>query len=141
MVMKITKQVYSEMVTAALVRHPHEMCGILARLRGSDIVTCWSEVPNIATKPKAEFVADPTRQLEAWTILESRGYEVMAAVHSHTHGSIWPSPADRDEHDPKLIMVIVGVIHLPEITAKAWKIDDDVMMTRANFLKEEIVIV
>lgn len=138
--MKITKSAYTEMIAVALVRHPNEMCGLLSKIKGSDIITCWTEIPNISRTPTDTYIVDPTVQMATWTGLERDGYEIVAAVHSHTHGTPWPSVSDRDDHDPTLLMAIVDVTTLPDITIKAWRATDPAIASMANYRREEITV-
>jgi len=66
---------------------PKESCGLLAIIKGEE--TFWP-CKNLSEAPDEYFVICP----DSWADCEDQG-ELIGVVHSHTHGSAYPSDADK----------------------------------------------
>ena len=79
------------MIAHALEDDPNECCGVLA---GKDPqVSRLYRVTNTAHSPY-RYLMDSQGQLNAMLDSESRGLELLAFYHSHTHSQAYPSTTD-----------------------------------------------
>tara|TARA_R100001126_G_scaffold27829_1_gene14898 strand:+ start:3797 stop:4501 length:705 start_codon:yes stop_codon:yes gene_type:complete len=66
---------------------PKESCGLLAIIKGKE--TFWP-CRNLAEEPEEYFILEP----DDWADCEDQG-ELIGVVHSHTHGTAFPSDTDK----------------------------------------------
>ena len=89
--LRIRQDHASEMIAHALEDDPNECCGVLA---GKDPqVSRLYRVTNTAHSPY-RYLMDSQGQLNAMLDSESRGLELLAFYHSHTHSQAYPSATD-----------------------------------------------
>jgi proteasome lid subunit RPN8/RPN11 len=111
----------------ALLEHaqngaPEEACGVLGGRRESNIrIESIHRVPNVATKPRVEYVIDPETQLDAMEDIESTGKDVVGFYHSHPSGPTGPSETDAQRATwPGHCYLIVALDGEPSIGAWRW---------------------
>ena len=89
--LRIRQDHASEMIAHALEDDPNECCGVLA---GKDSqVSRLYRVTNTAHSPY-RYLMDSQELLDAMLDSESRGLELLAFYHSHTHSQAYPSATD-----------------------------------------------
>jgi len=99
-----------QVVGHALRKWPLESIGILSG-RVPDRPNQYHELSNISASPTARFAVDPNQQIELWCSLADQGSRPLVVCHSHcrTGSTAEPSTTDVDEHDPSLLMMIIGL--------------------------------
>jgi [CysO sulfur-carrier protein]-S-L-cysteine hydrolase len=83
---------FKEMVAHAVEGLPHEACGILA---GQDGRPVRHYPMRNAEESTSVYRFDAQQQLDVFTELEDKGWDLLAFWHSHTHTEAFPSPTDR----------------------------------------------
>lgn len=98
---------------------PREGVGLWAGRLGR--VSQVIPLPNVDSRPQANYEADPAELLRALQGLEAAGLELLAIYHSHPTGPARPSPADKAKaywRVPYVIFALesgqVGAYRLPE---------------------------
>ena len=79
------------MIAHALEDDPNECCGILAGKE--EVASHLYRITNTVHSPY-RYLMDPQEFLNADRDSESRGWELLAFYHSHTHGPAYPSQTD-----------------------------------------------
>jgi proteasome lid subunit RPN8/RPN11 len=120
--MRISRDMYDEMVAHAREKAPEECCGIVSTKdgRGQQLY----RVTN--TEASAlKFVMDPREQLQVYTEIEDAGLDLGAIYHSHTRSEAYPSQTDINFSAPwpGVVWIIVGLAGSdPEV--RAFEISD-----------------
>jgi [CysO sulfur-carrier protein]-S-L-cysteine hydrolase len=120
--MKISRQLYEEMIAHAREEAPNECCGMV----GSDDGEAHAvyRAVNAEASP-LRFRIDPEEQLELHNRIEDAGLELGAIYHSHTRTEPRPSQTDINFAKlwPGVLWIIVGLAN-GEADVRTWRIDD-----------------
>ena len=120
--MRISRQLYEEMVEHARQDAPNECCGMIAA-RGDEGLKLY-RATNVAASP-LRFEIDGREQIRIHNDIESAGLELGAIYHSHTRTEPRPSQTDITfAHGwPGVLWVIVGLTTgQPQV--RTWSIQD-----------------
>ena len=119
--LKISKQIYDQIIHHAIHDLPNEACGYLAG--GNGMATEIYQLTNIDHSPE-HFSLDPAEQFKAVKDARNKGIEILANYHSHPSSPSRPSTEDiRLAYDPTISYVIVSLAaDLPVV--KSFKIVD-----------------
>ena len=114
--MRISTELYDEIVAHARSEAPNECCGMIAS-RDGEAVTVY-RARNAAASP-LRYELDPVEQFRIQTEIEDSGLELGAIYHSHTRSEPYPSQTDINlAFYPDALYVIVGVAREePEVRA------------------------
>jgi [CysO sulfur-carrier protein]-S-L-cysteine hydrolase len=108
-VLVVPRAIVDEMVAAAYAAYPYEFCGLVAGPAGGERVTSFTVCRNAAESARV-YTLDPLDHLRAERAAEAVGWEIVGAVHSHTHSEPYPSPTDvAQAPDPGWHYLIVGL--------------------------------
>ena len=106
--MRISRELFDDMVAHARSDAPNECCGIVASQDGE--ARRVYRATNVEASP-LKFVMDPRDQVRASTEIEDDGLDLAAIYHSHTRTAPYPSQTDinfaRDW--PGVLWIIVGL--------------------------------
>ena len=107
--LRLSGDVYDEMVAHCLAGLPEEACGLLAAPPGTpDVVVCYP-TRNVEESARL-YTVDPLQHLKADRDAEARGLEIVGVFHSHTHTEAYPSPTDvAQAPDPAWHYVVVSL--------------------------------
>jgi proteasome lid subunit RPN8/RPN11 len=119
--MRISQDLYAQLVAHAREEAPNECCGMLAA-RGEEVVGVH-RVTNIENS-RLRFVMDPQEQFNAYDEIESAGLDVVIY---HSHPRTEPRPSQTDigfaREWPGVLWAIIGLGgEEPEV--RLWQIDD-----------------
>jgi [CysO sulfur-carrier protein]-S-L-cysteine hydrolase len=92
-VLRISQQLYDEIVAHARRDHPDEACGVLAGPVGSDRPARFVPMLNAERSPTF-YRFDSMEQLQVWKEMDSRDEEPIVIYHSHTATEARPSRTD-----------------------------------------------
>ncbi len=84
---------FEEIVALAVAELPNEACGVVA---GADGRAARVYPMRNAEASPVVYRFDEREQLEVFTKVEARGWELLGFFHSHTHTQAYPSQTDRD---------------------------------------------
>jgi [CysO sulfur-carrier protein]-S-L-cysteine hydrolase len=120
--MRITREMYDEMVAHAHQDAPNECCGMVAT-RDGDVVRVY-RTTNVEASP-FRFVIDGAEQLRVYNEIEAAGLELGAIYHSHTRTEPRPSQTDINFSRawPGVLWIIVGV-NGDGADVRPWRIED-----------------
>ncbi len=127
--MKISRELFDEMVAHALAEAPDECCGIVAAVDGEAVRVFPAR--NAAASP-LRYVMDGSDQIRIQEELDAQRWDYGAIYHSHTRSAPYPSQTDINlAFSPKVgpvwpgsIYIIVGVAGgEPEV--RAWRIESE----------------
>jgi [CysO sulfur-carrier protein]-S-L-cysteine hydrolase len=120
--MRITREMYDEMVVHAHQDAPNECCGMVAT-RDGDVVRVY-RTTNVEASP-FRFVIDGAEQLRVYNEIEAAGLELGAIYHSHTRTEPRPSQTDINFSRawPGVLWIIVGV-NGDGADVRTWRIED-----------------
>jgi proteasome lid subunit RPN8/RPN11 len=106
--MKLSAQIYDEMVAHALEDAPDECCGMVSA-RDGEAVAAY-RITNSAHSP-LRYEMDPKEQLQIELgEIDDQGLELGIVYHSHTRSAPYPSQTDINlALHPDAIYVIIGV--------------------------------
>jgi proteasome lid subunit RPN8/RPN11 len=82
---------------------PLEACGLLAG--SASMVKEVVPVTN-AARSSVRFRMDPIEQLDAFTRIETQGWDLLGIFHSHPAGPDWPSATDIAEAAYRVVQII-----------------------------------
>jgi proteasome lid subunit RPN8/RPN11 len=110
--LRLAHDVYLQMVAHCFDGFPLEACGLLAGpptpAEGQAAVVCYPTT-NAAASARV-YTVEPREFLKADRDAESRGLEIVAVFHSHTHTDAYPSPTDVGQApDPGWHYVLVSL--------------------------------
>ncbi len=94
---------WTQMESDVTSRPAQEACGLVAG--ETNHATQVFPITNILHDPY-RFRMDPQEELQAFLLIEEKGWEVLAVYHSHPHGIHHPSPTDLAE------LTFPGIIYL-----------------------------
>ena len=83
---------YEEIVEHSRAGLPNEACGVVAGEDGRPIRVY--RMSNAEESPVV-YRFDEREQLEVFNEIETKGWDLLAFFHSHTHTEAFPSPTDR----------------------------------------------
>ena len=111
--LRLSDEVYAQVIAHALSGLPNEACGMLAAPVGEEQVTRFFPVHNAAESSQI-YRLDDAEYLQVERTADDEGMALVAVMHSHTHTTAYPSPTDvRDAtaFDPfgALLYVIVSL--------------------------------
>jgi [CysO sulfur-carrier protein]-S-L-cysteine hydrolase len=121
--MKLSAQIYEEMVSHALEDAPDECCGMVSARDGEAVATY--RITNSAHSP-LRYEMDPKEQFQVEiNEIDDQGLEVGIVYHSHTRSAPYPSQTDINlALHPDAIYVIVGVKDPAHPEVKGYRIRD-----------------
>ncbi len=107
--LRLPKDLYTEMVAHCLAGLPDEACGLLVGSYGADEVAHLFPTPNAAASAMV-YEIDPKDLLRVDRAARERGADIMGVFHSHTHTDAYPSPTDvAQATDPGWHYVLVSL--------------------------------
>ncbi len=107
--LRLTEDVWRQMVGHAYDGLPDEACGLLAAVPGTDLADRFYPCRNAAASSRV-YTVDPRDHLRADRDAEAGGREIVGVMHSHTHTEAYPSPTDvAQAPDPGWQYVIVSL--------------------------------
>ena len=120
--MRITADLYDQMVAHARAEAPNECCGMIAT-RDDEVVKVY-RTTNVEASP-FRFVIDGAEQLQVYNEIESAELDLGAIYHSHTRTEPRPSQTDINFAKlwPGVLWIIVG-LDRDEADVRTWRIDD-----------------
>ena len=89
--MRITRELYDEMVAHARAEAPNECCGMIASRDG--VAVAVHRARNAAASP-LRYIIDPREQYEITQEIEDAGLDLGVIYHSHTRSDPVPSQTD-----------------------------------------------
>ena len=111
-----------EIITHARQDVPNECCGIVAG-RNGDATKLYRAI-NAEASPY-RYNVDPKDLLRIYRDLESKGWDVLAIYHSHTHTEAYPSPTDvRLAAWPEAYYLIVSLDDQANPVLRGFRIQD-----------------
>jgi proteasome lid subunit RPN8/RPN11 len=123
-VLKITQELYDEIVAHARRDHPDEACGVLAGAAGSDLASRFVPMLNAARSPTF-YEFDSMEQLRVWREMDDRDEEPVVIYHSHTATEAHPSRTDISlAQEPGAHYVLVSTRELDETEFRSFRIAD-----------------
>jgi proteasome lid subunit RPN8/RPN11 len=119
--MRISRDLYDEMVTHARADAPNECCGMIASRDGEAVRLYRAE--NAAASP-LRYEIDGPEQYRIQMAIDDEDLDLGAIYHSHTRSAPYPSQTDINlAFYPDALYVIVGLAgDAPEV--KAYEIRD-----------------
>jgi proteasome lid subunit RPN8/RPN11 len=119
--MRISRQLYDEIVAPARAEAPNECCGMIASRDGEAVAV--HRATNAAASP-LRYEIDGKEQYRIQSAIEDAGLDLGAIYHSHTRSDPLPSQTDINlAFYPESLYVIVGVKG-EEPDVRAWAIAD-----------------
>lgn len=91
--LRIPARLLAEMASHAYDSYPEEMCGLMAGPAGEGEVAHFYPCHNEAASAMV-YTVEPRDFLRADRDAESKGWEIVGVVHSHTHTEPYPSATD-----------------------------------------------
>ncbi|MEI6663048.1 MAG: M67 family metallopeptidase [Actinomycetes bacterium] len=120
--MKISRELYDEVLVHALSEAPNECCGMIASQDG--VAVKVFPAINVAASP-LRYELDPREQLKIELEIDDQGWDLGAIYHSHTRSAPFPSETDRNlAFHPDSIYLIVGLAQPDQPDVQAWWIRD-----------------
>jgi proteasome lid subunit RPN8/RPN11 len=119
--MRISQELYDEIVAHAQSEAPNECCGMIAT-RDGEAIRVYPAV-NAAASP-LRFEIDPQEQFTLQRRIDEEGLDIGAIYHSHTRTEPEPSQTDINfaQWWPGVLWVIVGLKGQAKV--RTWRIDD-----------------
>ncbi len=119
--MRISRQLYDEMIAHARADAPNECCGMIAS-RSGDAVKVY-RAANAAASP-LRYEIDGAEQYRIQMAIDDEGLDLGAIYHSHTRSAPYPSQTDINlAFYPEALYVIVGLAQ-DEPEVRAYEIRD-----------------
>ena len=120
--MRISKELYDQMVEHARAEAPNECCGMVAT-RGEDAVAVYP-AENSAHSP-LRYEIDGPEQYRIQMAIDDADLDLGAIYHSHTRSEPYPSQTDINlAFYPDSLYIIVGLASGPEAKVRAYTIRD-----------------
>jgi [CysO sulfur-carrier protein]-S-L-cysteine hydrolase len=105
--MRISQELFDEMVAHALQDAPNECCGMIASRNGDAVKV--HRATNVAASP-LRYEIDGAEQYRIQMAIDDEDLELGAIYHSHTRSDPYPSQTDINlAFYPEALYVIVGV--------------------------------
>jgi len=120
--MRITRELYEQMVAHAREEAPNECCGMV----GSSDGTAVAVYPAVnAEASPLRFRIEPEEQLSLHNQIDDAGLELGAIYHSHTRTEPRPSQTDINFAKlwPGVLWIIVGLAG-DAVDVRTWRIDN-----------------
>jgi proteasome lid subunit RPN8/RPN11 len=92
-VLRLTREIYMEMVAHCLAGLPDEACGLLVGTYGGAEASHLFPTRNAAASALI-YEIDPKEMLDVDRAAQKLGADIMGVFHSHTHTDAYPSPTD-----------------------------------------------
>jgi len=92
-VLRLTRDIYMEMIGHTLTGLPDEACGLLVGSYGGEEATHIFPTANAAASALI-YEIDPKEMLGVDRAARALGADIMGVFHSHTHTDAYPSPTD-----------------------------------------------
>jgi proteasome lid subunit RPN8/RPN11 len=92
-VLRLSREIYMEMIGHTLTGLPDEACGLLVGSYGGDEATHLFPTTNAAASALI-YEIDPKEMLGVDRAAQALGADIMGVFHSHTHTDAYPSPTD-----------------------------------------------
>jgi [CysO sulfur-carrier protein]-S-L-cysteine hydrolase len=92
-VLRLTREIYMEMVAHCLTGLPDEACGLLVGTYGGEEASHLFPTRNAAASALI-YEIDPKEMLGVDRAAQKLGADIMGVFHSHTHTDAYPSPTD-----------------------------------------------
>jgi [CysO sulfur-carrier protein]-S-L-cysteine hydrolase len=109
--MRISAELYDQMVAHARAEAPNECCGMIAS-RDGEAVRVY-QARNAAASP-LKYELDPAEQLRIQNEIDEAALDLGAIYHSHTRSEPYPSQTDINlAFYPQSLYVIVGLASEP----------------------------
>lgn len=110
---ELSSEIWADMVAEAIATYPMEGCGILLGAERYDRIDRFVPIRNANASP-TEYTLDPIQYVEATTLADEDGLDVVGIMHSHPAGRAVPSLVDINRAGHPLIptswhWVIVGL--------------------------------
>jgi proteasome lid subunit RPN8/RPN11 len=119
---KISQELYDELVAHAREDAPNECCGMIASRDGDAVAVYRAE--NSAHSP-LRYEIDGSEQYRIQMAIEDADLDLGAIYHSHTRSEPYPSQTDINlAFYPDALYVIVGLASGPEAKVRAYTIRD-----------------
>jgi [CysO sulfur-carrier protein]-S-L-cysteine hydrolase len=119
--MRISSELYQELIDHAQSEAPNECCGMIAVREGEAVRVIRAR--NAAQSP-LRYEIDGVEQLKIYNEIEDAGLDLGAIYHSHTRTEPYPSQTDISlAFYPESLYVIV-VVAGPEPEVRAFSIRD-----------------
>jgi proteasome lid subunit RPN8/RPN11 len=120
--MRITRELYDQIIIHAREEAPNECCGMVATSDGRAVAVY--RAVNAEASP-LRFRIDPDEQLALHNRIDDAGQELGAIYHSHTRTEPRPSQTDINFAKlwPGVLWIIVGLTG-DEPAVRTWRIDD-----------------
>ena len=91
--LRLTREIYMEMIGHALRCLPEEACGLLAGTYAGEEAVRFFPTRNAAASALV-YEIDPKEMLGVDREAQALGADIMGVFHSHTHSDAYPSPTD-----------------------------------------------
>jgi proteasome lid subunit RPN8/RPN11 len=118
--MRISREMFDQIVAHAHEEAPNECCGMVAGRDGS--ATRLYRTRNAEASP-LRYVIHPQDQFRVMEEIEERGEELVAIYHSHTGSPAYPSQTDinlaEGWPDPLYLICSIAPPEAPEVRAFA----------------------
>ena len=132
--MRISRELFDEMIGHARAEAPNECCGMIASRDGEAVAVHRGH--NVAENPVKLYVMDSGEQYRIQNEIEEAGLDLGAIYHSHPASEPAPSPTDKklaaigdgDERRlayPGTLYIIVGLENPEQPDVRAWSIELD----------------
>jgi proteasome lid subunit RPN8/RPN11 len=92
-VLRLTREIYVEMIGHCLSGLPDEACGLLVGVYGGEVAAHIFPTTNAAASALI-YEIDPKEMLDVDRAAQKLGADIMGVFHSHTHTDAYPSPTD-----------------------------------------------
>jgi proteasome lid subunit RPN8/RPN11 len=121
--LRLSREVYLQMVGHCLDGLPLEACGLLGGEPDAARASLCYPTRNSAASARL-YTVEPRDYLKADRDAESRGLELIGVFHSHTHTDAYPSPTDvAQAPDPTWHYVLVSLRDIAP-TVRSYRIVD-----------------
>jgi proteasome lid subunit RPN8/RPN11 len=108
-VLRLSRELYMEMVAHCLAGLPDEACGLLVGPYGGDEAVALFPTANAAASAMV-YEIDPRELLRVDRAAQGMGADIVGVFHSHTHTDAYPSPTDvAQATDPGWHYVLVSL--------------------------------
>jgi len=121
--LQISRELYDEMISHAVVDDPDECCGILSG--SGNVVQRLHRMTNVEHSPY-RYSMDPKELYLTYRDIDEEGEELLAIYHSHTHSPAFPSPTDvRLATWPDASYILISLMDKGQPIVKAFRIEQD----------------
>ena len=122
--LRITQELYDEIVDHARRDHPDEACGVLAGPAGSGQPVRFVPMLNAARSPTF-YEFDSMEQLRVWREMDDRDEQPVVIYHSHTATRAYPSRTDISyASEPEAHYVLVSTAEPADEEFRSFRIVD-----------------